>query len=447
VVRPRGSLRRWLSRWLVLQTFAALGLVCIVVYVSVYLNLLARQETLLEQKKGVIVHLVEEFASLGDLSHLEHKLTDFFYGKSEFSLRLKINGKLMTYGEHEPSLSSRDIKRTTFTLAMPQQPGGQMEAELLLDISSDVHLQAMLAWTLFACTLGGALIVSVIGDVLVRRALYPLHDVGRQAEMLSPDRIGERLDESGLADELQPLVRQFNQVLQRVERAYVQMEGFNADVAHELRTPLATLIGETELALSTRRSRTELQDVLGSNLEELQRMSGIVNDMLFLSQADRGATARSSRTCNLRELVYEVLAYHEAEAFDAKVSFAVVGDKSAAVDRTLFQRAVSNLVSNAVRFANPDTQIQVRLEDIDERKIGIAVRNIGDPISTDHLPRLFHRFYRLDSSRASNTAHHGLGLAIVSAIARMHGGQTYASSDHDSTTIGFSIDGSRSMDA
>src|SRR3546814_10676746 len=105
-------------------------------------------------------------------------------------------------------------------------------------------------------------------DLLVRRALFPLHDVGRQAEMLSPHRIGERLDESGLAEELQPLVRQFNQVLQRVERAYVQMEGFNADVAHELRTPLATLIGETELALSTRMSRTGLQETLGSNLEE-----------------------------------------------------------------------------------------------------------------------------------------------------------------------------------
>src|SRR3546814_5312927 len=90
------------------------------------------------------------------------------------------------------------------------------------------------------------LLVSMIGDVLVRRALFPLHDVGRQAEMLSPHRIGERLDESGLAEELQPLVRQFNQVLQRVERAYVQMEGFNADVAHELRTPLATLIGRSE---------------------------------------------------------------------------------------------------------------------------------------------------------------------------------------------------------
>src|SRR3546814_901017 len=139
-------------------------------------------------------------------------------------------------------------------------------------------------------------------------------------------------------------------------------------------------------------------------------MSGIVNDMLFLSQADRGAAARTTRVCNLRELVYEVLAYHEAEAFEANVSFMVVGDKSAAVDRTLFQRAVSNLVSNAVRFALPDTQIQVRIEDRGEGQMGVTVRNIGDPISTEHLPRLFHRFYRLDSSRASNAMHHGLGL-------------------------------------
>ncbi|WP_459694373.1 histidine kinase dimerization/phospho-acceptor domain-containing protein, partial [Achromobacter xylosoxidans] len=94
--------------------------------------------------------------------------------------------------------------------------------------------------------------------------------------------IGERLDESQQAEEIRPLVHQFNAVLQRLERAYVQMEGFNADVAHELRTPLATLIGETELALSGKRPEAVLRDILGSNLEELQRLSGIVNDMLFL---------------------------------------------------------------------------------------------------------------------------------------------------------------------
>ena len=440
MIHPRRSLRRWLSRWLVLQTFAALGLVCAVVYISVDLNLMSRQRIHLEERKEVIVHLVQEFDSYGDLSSLKHKLEDFFYGKSELSLRLNVNGELVTYGPDVSLLDAGDLKLTRFTLAMPGRPDMRMEAQLLLDASSDRHLLSMLAWTLFACALGGALIVSVIADVLVRRALDPLRDVGRQAEQLSPDRIGERLDESGLAEELQPLVRQFNQVLQRLERAYVQMEGFNADVAHELRTPLATLVGQTELALSAPRSSETQREMLGSNLEELQRMSGIINDMLFLAQADGGATARSRQPADLRELVQEVLAYHEAEALDAGVSFAIVGDRSAEVDRTLFQRAVSNLVSNAVRYAYPDTQVEVHIQDIGDSQVRIAVRNIGDPIDAEHLPRLFHRFYRLDSSRASDTVHHGLGLAIVAAIARMHGGQSYAASDAAGTTIGFSVD-------
>ncbi|KAG1245845.1 hypothetical protein G6F65_021005 [Rhizopus arrhizus] len=146
-----------------------------------------------------------------------------------------------------------------------------MPAELFLDTTPDVRLRVMLAWPLFACALVGAIVVSVIANVLVRRALHPLHEVARQAALISPDRIGERLGEEGLAQEIKPLVLQFNAVLQRLERAYVQMEGFNADVAHELRTPLATLIGETEFALAGNRSTFELRDILGSNLEELQR--------------------------------------------------------------------------------------------------------------------------------------------------------------------------------
>ena len=444
MIHPRRSLRRWLSRWLVLQTFAALGLVCAVVYISVDLNLMSRQRIHLEERKEVIVHLVQEFDSYGDLSSLKHKLEDFFYGKSELSLRLNVNGELVTYGPDVSLLDAGDLKLTRFTLAMPGRPDMRMEAQLLLDASSDRHLLSMPAWTLFACALGGALIVSVIADVLVRRALDPLRDVGRQAEQLSPDRIGDRLDESGLAEELQPLVRQFNQVLQRLERAYVQMEGFNADVAHEMRTPLATLIGETELALSTRPSVQALRETLGSNLEELQRIASIVNDMLFLSQADRGAQARGAWQRSLAEIVREVTQYHEAEALDAGVELSVTGDASALVDRKLFQRAVSNLVSNAVRYADRGSVIEVEISrgapaDGAPGEVLIAVRNTGEPIAQEHLPRLFYRFYRSDSAREFDANHHGLGLAIVAAIARMHGGRSYASSSQRLTTIGFSI--------
>ena len=182
-------------------------------------------------------------------------------------------------------------------------------------------------------------------------------------------------------------MRQF--VLQRLERAYVQMEGFNADVAHEMRTPLATLIGQTELALSGRRSEAVLRDVMGSNLEELQRLSGMVNDMLFLSQADRGAQARGVWVDRLSEVLGEVAEYHEAEAQERGLTLAVSGE-AACIDRPLLQRAVSNLVSNAVRYADAGSTIRIHVSHDDEHAL-IAVSNAGEPIAKEHLPRLFHR--------------------------------------------------------
>ncbi|CAB3841674.1 heavy metal sensor histidine kinase [Achromobacter mucicolens] len=437
--REISSLRQWLSRWLALQTFVALGVVCLVVYWATNINLSYRQQALLEQKREVIEHLADEFAVKGDLPALEHKLNDFFYGKSEFSLRLVINQKVSVYGE--PAVAAKDVNRiqTLFSLPAPSQPDRRMTAELFLDTTPDVRLRVMLAWTLFSCAVIGAIVVSVIANVLVRRALLPLHEVARQAALISPDRIGERLKETGLAQEIKPLVLQFNALLQRLERAYVQMEGFNADVAHELRTPLATLIGETEFALAANRSPVDLRDVLGSNLEELQRMTAIVNDMLFLSQADRGARARAEHVESLRAITTEVLEYHEAEALDARVSFDVLGDQAGSVDRSLYQRAISNLVSNAIRYSKPKSRVTVRLYRADDGKVHVTVHNLGEQIEAQHLPRLFYRFYRSDSARASDANHHGLGLAIVAAIARMHGGTPFVKSDSTGTTIGFSI--------
>lgn len=265
-----------------------------------------------------------------------------------------------------------------------------------------------------------------------------MDELGRQAARLAPDRIGERLDESGQSEEIQPLVRQFNAVLQRLERAYVQMEGFNADVAHEMRTPLATLIGQTELALSGRRSEAVLRDVMGSNLEELQRLSGMVNDMLFLSQADRGAQARGVWVDRLSEVLGEVAEYHEAEAQERGLTLAVSGEAAACIDRPLLQRAVSNLVSNAVRYADAGSTIRIHVSHDDEHAL-IAVSNAGEPIAKEHLPRLFHRFYRGDEARGFDANHHGLGLAIVAAIARMHGGRPFAASEGRDITIGFCL--------
>lgn len=437
--RPR-SLRRWLSRWLAALTFMALGAISVVVYHAVNLNLEVRQNALVQQKVEVVQHLVSRTLKLGDSARLKRKLEEFFFCTSDYSLRLEIDGVVMVYGDLVlgPQRASRQ-RQITFPLPASNAGITGSQAELVLDVSPDVRLRKALAWTLFGCSFFGALIVAMVGTLLVGRALAPVDALGRQAARLSPARMDERLDESAQTEEIAPLVRQFNAVLARQQRAYMQMEAFSADVAHEMRTPLATLVGETELALRTQRSAPALREILGSNLEELQRLTHIVRDMLFLARADRGARISEVGASCLAPVVQEVVAFHEAEAAEAGVVIRLAGDASAPVDRTLFQRAVSNLLSNAIRYADPGSTITAHVAEGQKNDVMLTVSNQGEPVPSEHLPRLFHRFYRVDAARACNTHHHGLGLSIVEAIARMHHGETFVRADGRVFSIGFTV--------
>ena len=329
-MQPRsGSLRRWLSRWLAMLTFLGLGGVCLAVYYATNLNLQTRQEALLQQKMEVIRHLVDENAATGDSTTLRHKLSDFFYGRPDFSLVLEIDGAKTAFGadiaEDEDHAHER---RIMFSLPAPGTPGDAMHAELVLDITSDLPSARRAGLDPDRLRLRGR------GRGVGHRGAAgaarhgPVDELGRQAARLAPDRIGERLDESGQS-EIQPLVRQFNAVLQRLERAYVQIEGFNADVAHEMRTPLATLIGQTELALSGRRSEAVLRDVMGSTWKSC---SGCPAWSTTCCSCRRPTVARRRGVWvdRLSEVLGEVADYHEAEAQERGLTLAVSGEAAAA---------------------------------------------------------------------------------------------------------------------
>lgn len=435
---PR-SLGRWLSWWLAVQTFIGLGFVCVVVYVATSLNFSAKQSEELRHKQDVIRHLVREITTPEDLPSLRHKLDDFFIGHADLKLRLTEDAETLLYMTPPAPEPAANLRRVEFEIPSPWSGTTVLRAELALDSSSDAQLLRQLAWTLLASALAGAVLVSAGGAWLVRRALLPVRDLVRQAAALSPENVGQPLDGSAQAQELQPLVAQFNALLVRLDNAYRQLEGFNADVAHELRTPLATLIGETELALSRERSLPELRDVLGSNLEDLHRLAGLVNDMLFLSKADRGERARRSPVGSLAALAVEVIEFHDAALQEAGVSVRVSGDSGGDFDAALLRRAVSNLLANATRFAERGSIIDLDIGADPPGLVRVSVSNVGPKISAEHLPRLFDRFYRADRAREHGDTNHGLGLAIVAAIARMHGGTPFVRSTGGTTTVGFSI--------
>jgi two-component system heavy metal sensor histidine kinase CusS len=284
----------------------------------------------------------------------------------------------------------------------------------------------------------GALVVTALGYLIARLGLKPLNKLSQEAGELSPKTLSQRLQLSALPSELSNLGASFNGALDRLEAAYQQLEEFNADVTHELRTPLANLIGQTQVALSRERSAPQLVEVLQSNLEELERLRGIVNDMLFLARADQGERASRLTSVSVAAEVNKTVEFLDFIMDEAGMRVRVQGDANAQIETSLFRRAVTNLLHNAIQHSKAQSEIVVEVSN-GEDGVRIAVSNPGEEIPKEHLPRLFDRFYRVDSARQNSTESHGLGLSIVKAIAKMHNGSVFAFSRDGINIIGFSV--------
>lgn len=433
------SLRQRLSWWLALQSFAGLGLVCLAVYLVTEYNFRDRQEDTLAQKENVIRHLLADGKGHRESEDLVHKLDDFLVGHGDLSLEVNQADGNVLYA-HTRNQSAKAVWRQQEFEVAPLEGSTSkvLRVQLSLDIQADNLLLHRLAVTLLVAAIGGAIVVSLGGFSLVNLGLAPVRRLAAQTRALSADNLHHRLDGDEQPLELVPLIDQFNALLARIETAYSQMEGFNADVAHELCTPLATLIANNELALR-RPEQADMREVLASNLEELHRLTGIVNDMLFLSQADRGVGARRAPVLSLASVATDVLDYHEAALAEAGLTAKVVGDAGGAFDVPLLRRALSNLLGNATRYARDGSIIQIIIRGLDEDRVQISVTNCGDTIDPQTLPHMFDRFFRADPARSHGQSNHGLGLAIVSAIARMHQGKPVAWSENGLSSVGLEI--------
>lgn len=304
-----------------------------------------------------------------------------------------------------------------------------------IDTETFHETQHNLLIALIGLAIVGVLMASALGYWVARIGLKPLIKLSHEAQRLAPPLRAGRLRLSPLPPELAQFVDSFNSTLERVEQAYSRLESFNADVAHELRSPLTNLIGQTQVALTRGRSAEHYFEVLQSNLEELERLRSIINDMLFLASADQGNKATKLTSTSLADEVATTLEYLDFILEDAQVQVQVTGDALVQIEVAHLRRALINLLSNAVQHTGPGQVIEVCIE-VEEHQVSIGVANPGSPIASEHLPRLFERFYRVDASRSNSGNNHGLGLAIVKAIALMHGGDVFVRSDRGMNTFG-----------
>ncbi|WP_040263591.1 heavy metal sensor histidine kinase [Pseudomonas massiliensis] len=331
---------------------------------------------------------------------------------------------------------------TALKVLVSTLPGREQRPSLRFLIGIDVanvrQTHHDLAMALIACAALGVILASLLGYWVARIGLRPLRRVSRQAQQLAPPRLSGRLRPSHLPPELEQLVEAFNAALERVEGAYQRLESFNADVAHELRSPLTNLIGQTQVALTRGRSAEHYFEVLQSNLEDLERLRSIVNDMLFLARADQGSRLNNLESSSLAAEVAASLDYLDFILEDAGIQVTVEGDAQVQVDRNQLRRALINLLHNAAQHSEAGQRVRVAIT-VDRGMARVSVSNPGPPIHGEYLPLLFERFFRVDTARHNEGGNHGLGLAIVKAIATMHGGNVFARSEGGANTFGLDL--------
>jgi two-component system heavy metal sensor histidine kinase CusS len=264
--------------------------------------------------------------------------------------------------------------------------------------------------------------------------MRPLRLLADHARDISSNQLNQRLSTDQLPIELIEVAEAFNAMLARLDASFRRLSQFSADIAHELRTPVSNLLTQTQVMLSRNRSAEEYRDVLASNAEELERLSRMVSDMLFLAKTDNGPTIAVRESVDLGTEVRELFGFYEALAFENSVALKLTGSLTVDGDRLMLRRAINNLLSNAIRHTPQQKTVVVRLERAGDRGV-ISVTNPGTPIPHTLRERLFERFYRADAARLRDSDGTGLGLAIVAAIAEAHGGGVSVENSTDSNTV------------
>jgi two-component system, OmpR family, heavy metal sensor histidine kinase CusS len=272
-----------------------------------------------------------------------------------------------------------------------------------------------------------ALIVALVAFGLTRHGLRPLRQLAEHTRSIGVSTLSTRIETRMAPPELDALMAGFNGMLDRLDRGFSQLKQVSADMAHDLRTPIANLLGQTEVGLGQPRDHAYYQRLLGSNFEELQRISKMIDNMLFLARTEHADTAIEFKEIPLAREFGRLHEYFEGLAEERDLTLAWHGEGDVTADPLLLRRALANLLANAVRFAEPGTEIRTAGEQSADETM-LYVENHGVTIAPEHLERIFDRFYRVDASRYRSAESNGLGLSIVRSIMTLHGGRWHASS-------------------
>ncbi len=263
-----------------------------------------------------------------------------------------------------------------------------------------------------------------IGWFIVTIILKPLNKMSVKLENITQEKLSTRIEPTTVPLELQGLVQSFNIMLNQLEEAFEKQKSFSADIAHELKTPITNLSTQTHYLLANQRNTQEYLDNLYSNLEEYEKITRMINDMLLLASTETGKIS-INETVDLYQELSALADYFDVLIEEAEISIQIEKNPSDCVisgNRELIRRALSNLLLNAIKYACKATIIQIQLKSENDQIQLVITNELIHIITEDQLERLFDRFYRVDSCRARKSGGTGIGLTIVKSIVKAHSG-------------------------
>ena len=310
------------------------------------------------------------------------------------------------------------------TLTRTAMVGGR--AVVLRVSRSEDHLRMQLWEVLVVLVLGVPLIVALAGVggyVLARRALEPIGHLASEARRITADRLHARLSVPNANDEIGRLAAVINDTLARLESSFDELRRFTADASHELRTPLSVIRGIGEMGLARTRTAAEYKEALGSMLEEVDRLTHLVDTLLRLSHGDAGTVRLMRERVDLGRMTQEVVSSLNilAEERNQRLKVDAAHDVGANVDRLVVREALTNVIDNAIKYSPPASTIRVDVRANGEQAI-VIVADQGPGIAAEHRARIFDRFYRIDEARSRDKGGTGLGLAIAKWAVEVNGG-------------------------
>ncbi len=418
-------------------------------------ELQARDLTELDGKSIVVEHHLLDVRTGHDLSRSLSRFVDTSVGHDNLQLGVMVGGTwLLRPGEGVGELldgrslgsiptgdgyaTLRDAGRTWWLRRVARKvdglEGGEVHAIVAVDVTHSQLVRDRFGVAMAMIGSTGILLMAALAWWATRSALAPLERVAKDAQRVTAQRLGEPLLIDEAPEEIRGVVAGINAMLSRLDESFRSLEQFSADIAHELRTPLNSMLLRVEVTLSRERPGTEYRDALHETMQELGHLQKMVSDMLFIARAERGLAALQVDQVDLLAEVQNVVEYFEPLAGDRRLSTSVQGQATIKGDRSMIRRVVTNLLSNAVRYALPDSTITVNLASDDEA-VRMTVANRCEPLTQEQAARMFDRFARGERAREDQPDGAGLGLAIVRSVMALHGGEVAARTEGDEIAI------------